>query len=302
MILIANPIYNSVFKHLMNDLAIAKLLLSALLKKEVVELETCPHDFDTMQISLFRIDFLVKVRESDGLEYLILVKLQKSRLASDSLHATHYLGMPYLQGEGAENWKSEKGEKGSCGLAVVSIYLLDYLFDGLPDPVVYVHRNYLDYENNPVPNAHLFMDVHIPDTVIVQIPLITGHHRNHLEQLLMLFDQAYCQPQTKRYLQVDIEGAADDVKQLFTKLLDAAAMLEVRRGMELEDKMLAEIEEREAVLIRKAKAMEEKEQEGEQNTLLIRSMAKVLHESGLSEHDISKLLYLSVEQVQFYLA
>ena len=36
MIQIANPIYDSVFKYLMEDERIAKTLLSALLKKEVV--------------------------------------------------------------------------------------------------------------------------------------------------------------------------------------------------------------------------------------------------------------------------
>ena len=37
MIHIANPIYDSVFKYLMEDERIAKIILSALLKKEVVD-------------------------------------------------------------------------------------------------------------------------------------------------------------------------------------------------------------------------------------------------------------------------
>ena len=39
MTLIANPIYDSVFKYLMEDDRVAKILLSALLKKEIVELQ-----------------------------------------------------------------------------------------------------------------------------------------------------------------------------------------------------------------------------------------------------------------------
>ena len=39
MVSIANPIYDSVFKYLMEDERIAKTLISALLKKEVVEVD-----------------------------------------------------------------------------------------------------------------------------------------------------------------------------------------------------------------------------------------------------------------------
>lgn len=39
MVNIANPIYDSVFKYLMEDERIAKTLISALLKKEVVEVD-----------------------------------------------------------------------------------------------------------------------------------------------------------------------------------------------------------------------------------------------------------------------
>lgn len=39
MTFIANPIYDSVFKYMMEDDKVAKLLLSALLKKEIIELQ-----------------------------------------------------------------------------------------------------------------------------------------------------------------------------------------------------------------------------------------------------------------------
>ena len=42
---IANPIYDTVFKYLMEDERIARILLSALLKKNVVEVEKRPHEY-----------------------------------------------------------------------------------------------------------------------------------------------------------------------------------------------------------------------------------------------------------------
>ena len=43
IITVANPIYDSVFKYLMEDNRVAKTVLSALLKKEVVEVEMRKH-------------------------------------------------------------------------------------------------------------------------------------------------------------------------------------------------------------------------------------------------------------------
>ena len=60
MIHIANPIYDSVFKYLIEDERIARTLLSALLKKEVVEVHVRRHEYTNGsrdKISMFRIDF-----------------------------------------------------------------------------------------------------------------------------------------------------------------------------------------------------------------------------------------------------
>ena len=43
MTFIANPIYDVVFKFMMEDEKVAKLLLSALLKKDIIELQMRQH-------------------------------------------------------------------------------------------------------------------------------------------------------------------------------------------------------------------------------------------------------------------
>ena len=58
--LVANPIYDIVFKYLMEDERIARTILSALLKKEVVAVEMRPHEYANISrdtLSVFRIDF-----------------------------------------------------------------------------------------------------------------------------------------------------------------------------------------------------------------------------------------------------
>ncbi len=60
IIRVANPIYDSVFKYLMEDERIARTLLSALLKKEVVEVQIRRNEYTNSyrdNISMFRIGF-----------------------------------------------------------------------------------------------------------------------------------------------------------------------------------------------------------------------------------------------------
>ena len=59
MITIANPIYDTVFKYLMEDERIARTILSALLKEEILRVEVRPHEYSNGQkesLSIFRID------------------------------------------------------------------------------------------------------------------------------------------------------------------------------------------------------------------------------------------------------
>ncbi|MCR4958287.1 MAG: hypothetical protein K6B13_06750 [Prevotella sp.] len=49
MMTIANPIYDSVFKFLMEDERVARTILSALLKKDIVNVEVRPHEYSNSQ-------------------------------------------------------------------------------------------------------------------------------------------------------------------------------------------------------------------------------------------------------------
>ena len=95
IISIANPIYDSVFKFLMEDERVAKTILSALLKKEVVEVDVRKHEYTNGikdKVSMFRIDFGAKVKQDDGSLKLVLIELQKTWLETETLRFRQYLG------------------------------------------------------------------------------------------------------------------------------------------------------------------------------------------------------------------
>lgn len=311
MTIIANPIYDAVFKFLMEDKKVAKIFLSALLKKDIIDLEMRRHEYTSMEhtrISLFRIDFSAKIRENDGSEHLVLIELQKTWLITETLRFRQYLGTQYLNKENIIEEKNEHGQRRTYGLPIISIYILGHPLGDLTEPVVYVRRRYLDYDDNPLPSPDPFIESLTHDSIIVQIPFLTGRTRNRLERLLSVFDQEYRQADSEHYLEINDEHLDDEVKCVVHRLLKAAAAPDVRRAMEIEDEILSEIEDRDTTIMMKNKEIEQKEQVIEQSKQVIeqkeqviRSMVKMLCNNGTSVEEISKQLSIPVEQIKQYI-
>ena len=325
MTIIANPIYDAVFKFLMEDKKVAKIFLSALLKKDIIDLEMRRHEYTSMEhtrISLFRIDFSAKIRENDGSEHLVLIELQKTWLITETLRFRQYLGTQYLNKENIIEEKNEHGQRRTYGLPIISIYILGHPLGDLTEPVVYVRRRYLDYDDNLLPSPDPFIESLTHDSIIVQIPFLTGRTRNRLERLLSVFDQEYRQADSEHYLEINDEHLDDEVKCVVHRLLKAAAAPDVRRAMEIEDEILSEIEDRDTTIMMKNKEIEQKEQEIEQKEQVIeqkeqvieqskqvieqkeqviRSMVKMLCTNGTSVEEISKQLSIPVEQIKQYI-
>jgi hypothetical protein len=327
MTIIANPIYDAVFKFLMEDKKVAKILLSALLKKEIIDLEMRRHEYTSMEQT--RIDFSAKIREHDGSEHLVLIELQKTWLITETLRFRQYLGTQYLNKENIIEEKNEHGQKRTYGLPIISIYILGHPLGDLTEPVVYVRRSYLDYDDHPLPAPDPFIESLTHDSIIVQIPFLTGRTRNRLERLLSVFDQEYRQPDSEHYLEINDEHMDEEVKYVVHRLLKAAAAPAVRRAMEIEDEILSEIEDRDTTIMLKNKVIEEKEQVIEQKEQvieekeqvieqkeqvieqkeqvieqkeqMIRSMVKMLCNNGASMDEISGQLGIPMEQIKQYI-
>ena len=68
---VANPIYDVVFKYLLEDVRVARIILSALLKQEVLSVEPRAHEYTGKRrhdLSMYRVDFAARVRQDDGTE------------------------------------------------------------------------------------------------------------------------------------------------------------------------------------------------------------------------------------------
>ena len=262
MTLIANPIYDSVFKYMMEDDRVAKILLSALLQKDIIALQMKPHEYTEMmqtRISMLRIDFAATVRNQDGSTQLILIELQKTWLTTETLRFRQYLGTQYLD---KKNVLPKDVNPNGYGIPIVSIYILGHKLGDLEEPVIYVRRNYLDYNSNPITDGvpDPFIESLTHDSVIVQIPYLKGRLRNRLEKILQVFDQEYCLKDNEHLMELDEEALGDDGRLIVGRLMKAAIAPEVRRAMEVEDEILSEIEARDTTIMLKDKMIEQKEQ------------------------------------------
>ena len=173
-------------------------------------------------------------------------------------------------------------------MPIISIYILGHSLGNLTEPVVYVNRRYLDYDNKPLPSPDPFIESLTHDSIIVQIPFLTGRTRNRLERLLSVFDQEYRQAESEHYLEIDDEHLDEEVECVVRRLLKAAAAPDIRRDMEIEDEILSEIEARDTTIMmknqeieKKEQVIEEKKQEIEQSKQVIEQSKQVIEQKEL---------------------
>lgn len=311
---VANPIYDSVFKYIMEDERIAKTMLSALLKKEVVHVTVRPHEYSNTTrdtLSMFRIDFAATVREREGNEIkdrIVLIELQKTWLNTETLRFRQYLGAQYSN----KNNIREAEDKGFA-YPMVAVYLLGHRVGNIKEPIVYVNHDVFDYNGNVVEDGNMepFVESLTHNSIIVQIPLLHGNVNNRLEKVLSVFDQTLVDGDTQQVLKIDEDKFADDNDMLYVlhKLTAAAANSEMRQDMNVEDEYYKAIEDRDTAIMQRDKMLRERDckmaqmderlsQQSEQlsqQSEQLRNMAKALFVNGLSVEQISNMTGIDID-------
>lgn len=323
---IANPIYDIVFKYLMEDERIARTILSALLKLDVVAVEVRPHEYsddNRDSLSVFRIDFGATIRDESGEEKLILIELQKTWLETETLRFRQYLGVHYSN---AKNMKDSES-----ALPMVAVYLLGHKVGDIEEPVLYVKHEAKDYDGNIVTRGlpDPFVSSLTHDSIIVQVPRLHGRINNRLDEVLSVFDQTQANEENQHTLLLD-ESRYDeddrDMQLILRRLLEAAASSDMRYEMNVEDEYFSQLEKNETDLLVKDKEIAEqraqlaeknaelsvqKTQLAEKNAELtaqktqlaekdakLKKMAQMLLKSGLSPESIAESLGEDVETVR----
>ena len=328
MIYVANPLYDAVFKYMMEDERIAKTLLSALLQKTVIAVEMRRHEYPNISrdaISMFRVDFAATVLEDDGSKNLILIELQKTWLETETLRFRQYLAVQY---NNKENMR--KDTNGKFALPTVAVYLLGHRVGDFTEPVIYAKHKIYDYEGNEVhqEKPDPFVESLQHDSIIVQIPLLRGRVKNRLEKILSVFDQSQIYPDDQRMLELDENKYGDDadMSYILHRLQSAAANPDIRNRMNAEDEFFQALEDRDtAIMQRDNTIMKKNKIIEEQNTVLeeqktaleeqrtaleeqrtaleeqkasLRAAVLALSKSGMTAEMIAKTLNIGEEKIQ----
>ena len=314
VVYVANPLYDAVFKYLMEDDRIAKTILTALLKKKVIDVKIRRNEYANLtrreSISMFRIDFAATVLDEDNKPHLMLIEFQKTWLPTETLRFRRYLALQY---NNEENMLKEEHEK--YAIPMVAIYLLGHCIGKIEEPVIYVNHHAYNYDGKKVEEGipDPFVESLQHDSIIVQIPLLHGRVNNRLEKVLCLFDQTNV-ADNKKVIKVDdkqFEGD-NDMEYIVRRLQSAAADPDMRYQMNAEDEFFKELEARDSLIMEKDGQLKEKdgqlkekdgqlkEKDGQlkEKDEMLHKMITGMLENGMSLDDIAKMLNKTVDEVK----
>ena len=236
--IIANPIYDVVFKYLLEDANIARDLLSTILGEEVVQLEFKPQETSTEtsdSIKILRLDFKAIIKKKDGSLFKVLIELQKSKQVFDVMRFRRYLG---------DNYRKEDQMIDSDGVAVIrplpiiTIYFLGFLLNNVPSGVIKVKREYVDAVTEEILGVKDdFVELLTHDSYMIQVGRLPIESRGKLDRVMQIFSPMYQDKADKH--QVDFQGDIHDplVWKMVERLGRAIASDEYRDKMDVEDEI-----------------------------------------------------------------
>ena len=236
--IIANPIYDVVFKYLLEDADIARDLLSTILGEEVVHLEFKPQETSTESsegIKILRLDFKAIIKKKDGTLFKVLIELQKSKQVFDVMRFRRYLG---------DNYRKEDQVIEKDGLAVfrplpiITIYFLGFLLNNVPSGVIKVKRDYVDVVTEEILGVKDdFVELLTHDSYMIQVGRLPKESRGKLDRVMQIFSPMY-QNKADKHL-IDFQGDIYDplVLRMVERLSRAIAGDEYRDKMDVEDEV-----------------------------------------------------------------
>lgn len=280
--IIANPIYDVVFKRLMENERVAKFFIGTMLEQKVVNLTLKPQEFTYTDklagIAVFRLDFVAVIKTNDGTNKKILIEIQKAKNEIDLMRFRNYL---------AEQYKKQdviNGEK--VTLPITTIYILGFKLKNVKTACVHVERQYRDKINTSIlTEKSNFIEGLTHDSYVVQVRRLTGKYLSKLDRLLSVFEQKNFIGDTETVKEYHYETKDEDVK-VMTDILhltgtDPARRKEIEAEQEAWRSVNAMFEEKEKAftkaLIEKDKALTEKDKELTAQRKLIEELKKKLN-------------------------
>ena len=287
---IANPIYDVVFKRLMENDKVAKFFIGTLLEQTIETIEVKPQEFTYVDelagLAVFRVDFIATIKTDTGELKKVLIEIQKARNQIDLMRFRNYL---------AEQYKKEDTiNEEKVILPITTIYILGFKLPEIETPCLKVERNYKDLINNSALTTKSdFVEKLTHDSFIVQVNRITDRYQTRLDKLLSIFEQTNFVDDKKIIKQFNHPTDIDEIKEATDILHYSGTDPEEKRKIELEQEawrtvnamfenekkeFLKILTEKDQALTEKDKTLTEKDQALTEKDQALTEMQKELEE------------------------
>ena len=248
---LANPIYDTVFKYLMEDTEIARRFLSQIIGEKITKIEIRPqeHTLKTQKhgITILRFDFKATIQLKEQplptkkasknwkAKYkTILIELQKAKKPKDIERFRRYLGDNYQK---KDTITDETGKVKPVDLPIVTIYILGFSIPPIETSILKINRVYIDLNTNQALAVQTeFIEKLTHDCFVILIKKLPKKSRSELERILQVFNQTHIIESDNKFLEINENLVKDnELLQLMSgRLRDAAADEEVIEGILIE--------------------------------------------------------------------
>jgi len=186
--IIANPLYDTAFKGLIQDPEVAKAIIGTLLETEVLDIHLEPTEHispQRMEANIpksIRLDYCATILNKNGEKQKILIEMQKTSGYRDIQRFRDYLA---LAGYGNKATQDNP-------LPIVTIYFLGFILDHVETPCLKVGHQYLCMlENKVLDTKERFVELLTHDSYVIQVPRIKVSEplQTKLETILSVFEQ-----------------------------------------------------------------------------------------------------------------
>ena len=293
---IANPIYDVVFKRLMENERVVKFFIGTLLDEEVITVSLKPQEYTITKeaklpatitiaaLTIYRVDFVATIRLKDGSYKKVLIEIQKAHNKVDLMRFRNYLADQYK--------KKDEVAGRKVALPITTIYILGFNLPHIESACVTIDRQYRDrMKNKTLDVKEEFIELLTHDCHIVQVNRIDSRYQTRLDKLLSLFEQSYFinEIQTLKNYEhtIDDQDVATMADILHYLSSDAKARELLDKEAEANRTIDEWFGEQSEIIARQAQALEQKDELLEQKDELLTEQAQALEEK---ERLIAELL------------
>ncbi len=302
-----NPIYDTVFKYLMEDKRVAKVLLSGILSKNIIDVAIKSHEHIVHRgddLQLLRIDFAATIENLDGTKETATIELQKASEPEEVMRFRRYFGIQMASDDNADAIIKHHRDKDKTPYQILKprhiygIFILGHsLGKDYEYPLIKGRTVFTDEDDNVLnfKTKSEFINGMTYDLYIIQIPHLPERPKRPLEKMLRAFDQRYKVEGNAKFVDLnEDEDDSSDFNIILRRLFHATVNEQLRGDLDYEDSLIrqalwekAEREELEYELKEKRKEIEASKKEIEASKKEIEASKKEI-EAGKKQIEASK--------------